>query len=376
MTANQQLSVNMFSSEYPPCWGGVGKHVQNICKRLAPHIDLRLTTATYGKPIEKFEINNLARLRLKSFPLLLAQYLSGVKFIRLNGRELVHIHVPHAFLPKTTGRIITTFHVVWPQYSESMYRERSLSLFDLRIAGMNHRLMELEKKLARMSDAVIAVSKNTKNELVSRYGVAADKVHVIHNGVNLSGFRPSTKRRNMFVYVGRQTAHKGIPYLLRGFAEFSQENSDYELVLVGERLEGGVDPSLIRLSRELGLDARVRFTGRLPDRDVSTILGQATCLVLPSLAEAFGMTVLEAMASHTPVIATNVGGIPELVSQGRNGLLVPPADAHALSEAMKRIACDSNLRHRLARGGKLTSEQCTWDKAARMTLEVYGQVLD
>jgi len=375
LAGNQQIKVSMFSSEYPPCWGGVGKHVQNICRRLAPHIKLRLTTATYGKPIEKFEINNLARLKAKSFPLLLVQYFSGIKFNRLNGCELVHIHVPHAFLPKTTGRIITTFHVVWPQYSERMYSEQSLSVFDLRIAGMNQKLIKLEKKLAEISDAVIAVSGDTKNELVSRYGVAAEKVHVIHNGVNPCGFQPSHERRNMFLYVGRQTAHKGIPYLLKAFAEFSQHNSDYELVLVGERLEGGVDPSLIRLSRELGLGTKVRFTGRLPDREASTIIGQATCLILPSLAEAFGMTVLEAMTSETPVIATNVGGIPEVVSHGRNGLLVPPADPHALSEAMERIVSDSSLRCRVVREGKLTSEQFTWEKTARMTLELYRQVL-
>jgi len=287
LSNNLQPKVSMFSSEYPPCWGGVGKHVQNICKRLAPHINLHLATATYGTPIEQFEIDNLARLKAKSFPLLLVQYLSRVKFIPLNECGLVHVHVPHAFLPRNARRIITTFHVVWPQYSESMHRERSLSMFDLRIAGMNQRLIELEKKLAGLSNAIIAVSRNTKNELVSRYGVAADKVHVIHNGVNLGGFQPLPKRRNMFIYVGRQTAHKGIPYLLKAFAEFSQHNSGYELVLVGERLEGGVDPSLVRLSRDLGLSGRVRFTGRLPDRDAATILGHATCLILPSLAEAF-----------------------------------------------------------------------------------------
>jgi len=87
------------------------------------------------------------------------------------------------------------------------------------------------------------------------------------------------------------------------------------------------------------------------------------------------MTVLEAMASGTPVIATNVGGIPEIVSHGRNGLLVPPANGHTLCEAMEQMVSDSTLRRRVIREGKLTCEHFTWDKAARMTLELYQEVL-
>jgi len=293
----------------------------------------------------------------------------------LNEDELVHIHVPHAFLPRRRRRIVSTFHVVWADYSDALRRQRPMSVFDLQLAGMNRRLIIAEKKLADSSEAVIAVSQSVKHELVSRYDLDPDKVHVVHNGVDLGESQPSRKRQNVFLYIGRQTAHKGLPYLLQAFGKFARSHRRYDLVIVGERLEGGVDPSLIHLSNELGIRDRVKFAGRLSERRTWEILGRARCLVLPSLAEAFGMTVLEAMASETPVIATRVGGIPEVVRNGRNGLLVPPADADALSESMERIASDSRLRRNLAEEGRRSCAQFTWDEMARRTIEVYEEAL-
>jgi starch synthase len=365
----------MFSSEYPPCWGGVGKHVQNLCRRLRTKVNLRLVTATYGRPVEQFEVNNLARIHARSFPLLLAQYLSGLKFVRLNDGELIHIHVPHAFLPDgiQNEKIVATFHVVWAEYSEALKHQRPLSMFDLQFAGMNRRLISAESKLALKSKAIIAVSNSVKHELEVKYNVDPVKVYVIYNGVNPGEYRPSRVRRNTFVYLGRQTAHKGLPYLLEAFASFSHGHPQYMLILVGERLEGGVDPSLVHLAKRLGILERVKFTGRLAQRETVQILGKSRCLVLPSLAEAFGMTVLEAMASETPVIATSVGGIPEVVQDGRNGLLVPPADPHTLSEAMERIASDARLQRRFSREGVKTCRRFTWDSVARKTFDVYRE---
>jgi starch synthase len=372
---NPQISVTMFSSEYPPCWGGVGKHVQNLCRRLQNYIDLRLVTATYGQPIEQFPINNLARLRVRNFPFLLAQYLSGLRFIRLPESRLVHVHVPHAFLPRGRKHIVSTFHVVWADYADVLSRQRPMSVFDLQLAGMNHRLVLAERKLAETSDLVIAVSQSVKHDLVSRYGVDPLKVHVVHNGVDVEKSHPSRQRENMFLYLGRQTAHKGLPYLLTAFGKFARIHKNYKLVIVGERLEGGIDQSLVHLASELSIRDRVEFTGRLPEARTWEVLGLAKCLILPSLAEAFGMTVLEAMASETPVIATRVGGIPDVVRNGRNGLLVPPADPDSLADSMERIAADSRLRRKLAEAGKQTCARFTWDEMARRTIQIYNEAI-
>ncbi len=264
--------------------------------------------------------------------------------------------------------------MVWANYADALEHQRPASMFDLQFPRVNQRLIRIEKRLAEKSAAIIAVSHSVKSELIARYGIAPQKIHVIHNGVNTSGYYPSTTRQNFILYIGRQTAHKGLPYLLQGFAKFSKTHDEHRLVIVGERLEGGVDPSLRHFSRELGIAEKVRFTGRLPEHEARIILGRARCLVLPSLAEAFGMTVLEAMASATPVIATNVGGIPEVLTHGRNGLLVPAANANALASSMDRMADDPKLRRKLVEGGIRTSKEFSWDLAAQKTLEVYRKV--
>ncbi len=371
---HERLNVRMFSSEYPPCWGGVGKHVQHLCRGLQQFVDLQLVTATYGRPDEAFGVTNLARVRVQSFPLLLAQYLAGVSIRGTRDGTLAHVHVPTAFVPRGAERVVTTFHVVWGDYSEALQHQKPMSLFDLQIPAWNLRLLQNEKRLAGLSERIIAVSHSVKKQLIEHYGVPPERVRVIHNGVDLERYFPSTKRRNLILYIGRQTAHKGLPYLLRGFAEFIRTHKDYSLVMVGERLEGGIDPSLIRLSETLGIRDKVKFTGRLPDREVKKILSTARCLVLPSLAEAFGMTVLEGMAAGTPVIATNVGGIPEVLQDGWNGLLVPPADPASLANSIDRLVSDPKLSRTLTANGMKTCEQFTWEQTARKTLEVYEQV--
>lgn len=364
----------MFSSEYPPCWGGVGKHVQNLCRRLQGHVDLHLITATYGQPNEQFEVTNLARIRVKSFPILLAQYLCALNLHEFGANDITHVHVPHSFPLKARSKIVSTFHVVWAQYSQALAREHPISVFDLQLAALNRRLIGNEGKLARQSDAIIAVSSNVKEELMSHYDVAPDRVHIIHNGVEIPANNQDVEKKSLILYVGRQTAHKGISYLLRAFEKFARNQCKYRLVIVGERLEGGVDPSLVRLAEKLGISGAVEFKGRLTDRQVWKMMREATCFVLPSLAESFGLAVLEAMAVQTPVIATNVGGIPDLVKDGRNGLLVPPADPEALTESMERITSNPRLRRTLANEGRRTASRFTWERVAEKTLQVYERV--
>lgn len=306
--SDQHMRITIFSSEYPPCWGGAGRHVQSLCRHLSNRVQLRLVTTTFGEPRERFAVTNLARIRVRSYPLLLAQYLGGVLLCRYDGSHLIQIHVPHAFTISRKRRIVSTFHLVSAQYSDALRHQRPMSLFDLQYPPINRRIAQEEQRLALKSDAMIAVSKSVKHELVTRYGVSEEKVTVVYNAVNVGRFQPSLNREKLILYVGRQSAHKGLPYLLQAFATFVRNRTDYRLMLIGERLEGGIAPSLVRLTETLRISDKVEFPGRLPEPEVRFIMGRAAFLVLPSLAEGFGMTPLEAMASETPVVATNVGG--------------------------------------------------------------------
>lgn len=365
----------MYSSEYPPCWGGAGNHVRRICELLKDYVDLTLITATYGQPKVAFELENLAKLHINNYVLLLAQYLTGLRLLQPRPCDIVHIHVPHAFIPNGNSIKVSTFHVVWSQYSRALKNHRPISIFDIQVPWMNRRLLNTEKLLAQNSDAVVAVSRSVKNELVASYDVDPERIHVIYNGIDIRQFRDDNgKREDIILFVGRQTTHKGLPYLIEAFSKFVRYHTSYKLVLVGEQLEGRIDSSLVELSRKLGIENKVEFTGRVHDADVRRLMAKSRCLVLPSLAESFGMAILEAMASGTPVIASDVGGIPELVRDKYNGLLVPPAKTDRLADALETLASDVTLQKEFARRGKETCRMFSWAEAASKTFRVYEEL--
>jgi glycosyltransferase involved in cell wall biosynthesis len=157
-----------------------------------------------------------------------------------------------------------------------------------------------------------------------------------------------------------------MPAILRGAPESW-------LVIVGE---GSLDGELRALAASLGraVADRIVFTGRR--EDVAAITAEIDVAVLPSLREAQGISILEAMARHKPVVASAVGGIPEVLTNGLDGLLVPPADPAALAEACIRLACSPSLRSRMGEAGRATVEaRFSLDAIVRRIEEVYEEEL-
>jgi glycosyltransferase involved in cell wall biosynthesis len=151
---------------------------------------------------------------------------------------------------------------------------------------------------------------------------------------------------------------KGQHVLLDAWAEVVQALPDAYLLLAGD---GPHRRTLEAQTRRLGLESRVRFLGHLSD--IRPALWVSDLMILPSLAEAFGIVVLEAMASGLAVVASRVGGIPEQIEEEKSGLLVPPGDAGALSAAILRVLTNPKLRLELVRGGReqagrFTAERC------------------
>ena len=212
-------------------------------------------------------------------------------------------------------------------------------------------------------DRVVAVSWAVKNALLSS-GIAEGKIEVIHNGVSLSRFDPSRIDRGAvrgelgigmqdFVIgtVGKLHQGKGVYELLRAAAGIAGEQP-VTLLFVGD---GPEKEGIIREARRIGIAGRTVITGIR--RDVERMYAAMDMFVLSSTCdEAFGMVIIEAMAMGKPVIGTSVGGIPELISSGENGLLVPPGDAAALSDAIKRYLRDGEFAAGIARSGRRTVE--------------------
>lgn len=212
------------------------------------------------------------------------------------------------------------------------------------VGGLSHRLIGL-----RLS-ALAAASNYVLDRDRALFGLS-EKARTIYNGVDLNRFAPrraanaGTAELNILT-VANLIREKGIDFLIRAFAQMRDETS--RLTIVGD---GPQQANLKNLAASLGVADRVRFLG-LRD-DIELLLNEADIFVHPAIwQEAFGLTIAEAMACERPVIASSVGGIPELIADGDDGVLVPPRDASALSQALDDLVGDPKHRRRLARNAR------------------------
>ena len=208
-------------------------------------------------------------------------------------------------------------------------------------------------------------------------GVRGTPVTVVHNGIPSERLRPVAERPVdaspvVICSVGRlASAVKGQPLLLEAVQALLRAGKSVRLLIVGS----GPDEARLReRAGQLGVAEQVEWTGYLPD-PMEAIERSDIC-VLASYNEGFPNVVVEYFAAGRPVVATAVGGVPEIVRQGENGLLVPPGSAGALSEALARLVDDSELRRRMGRNGRaLVERELTVDVEVGRTQEVYDRVL-
>jgi len=220
----------------------------------------------------------------------------------------------------------------------------------------------LRKKLYAWMDAlsapratrVVCVAEALRREFLARVPGITEKTSVIHNGVDLERFNPDAQdpraRRSLGVtqdvwtvgIVGRLTEQKGHAYLLQALDAAKKELPPFVLLIAGD---GPLRPALEAKAKALGLGDACRFLGVRDD--VPAVYSAADVVALPSLSEGFPYAALEAMAMGKPVVATRVNGVPELMMDGTNGLLVPPRDSGALARALARLGRDKDLAKRL-----------------------------
>jgi glycosyltransferase involved in cell wall biosynthesis len=223
------------------------------------------------------------------------------------------------------------------------------------VDSMNRVDRALWRLLFRRSKAVVAVSTAFGADVTAVVGGAAPVV-VIHNGLDVEHLMESSGRgghpltqpadRRYILSVATFEQKKGLDVLLRAFALLRQSGNDTALVLVGR--VAGAAASLRALATELGLDDHVFFFEGVPHSKIGPYFEHASTFCLPSRAEPFGIVLLEAGAFHIPVVATRVGGIPEIVEDGESGLLVEPDDPAALAGALTSVLRDDELARRLA----------------------------
>ena len=384
------MRAAVLTREYPPdVYGGAGVHVDFLVRELRKLIDVdvqcmgtpRPGASAHSEDDPRLEGANAA-LRILSADLSMTGAVAGV--------DLVHSHTWYANMAGHWSKLLYGVpHVVT---AHSLEPQRPWKAEQL---GGGYRLSSWAEQTAyEAADAVVAVSHGMKADVLASYPKLDEaRVHVIHNGIDAEFYRPDPATdvlerlgvdlsRPYVAFVGRITRQKGVPHLLRAGLLMDPA---VQLVL----LAGAADTPELKAETDAAIDdlkaARdgVFVVGEmLPREDVRQVLTHALAFCCPSVYEPLGIVNLEAMACETPVVASRVGGIPEVVADGSTGLLVdytpddPAGFEQRFAAAVNELAADPGRARQMGLAGRDRAvREFGWDAVAAQTVALYGSLL-
>ncbi|MFH8791247.1 glycogen synthase [Streptomyces sp. NPDC017941] len=384
------MKVGLLTREFPPdVYGGAGVHVDFLARELRALTDLDVHC--WGDGAGEGVVRHHAWADLDSANDALRTLSVDLSMAAaLEGRDLVHSHTWYANLAGHVGKLLHGIPHVLTSHSLEPLRPWKAE----QLGGGYAVSSWAERTAVEAADAVIAVSHGMREDILSCYpAVDPAKVHVVHNGIDTDLYRPDHDTdalarhgidpgRPYVLFVGRITRQKGVPHLLRAARAL---DPGIQLVLcAGAPDTPEIDQEFRTLHEELG---RVRgdviwIPRMLPRPEVVQLLTHATVFVCPSVYEPLGIVNLEAMACGTAVVASRVGGIPEVVSDGTTGLLAP-YDAlrperfeHDLAALLNQLAADPGRAAAMGSAGRQRAvREFGWDTVARRTVDVYGEVM-
>ncbi len=223
-----------------------------------------------------------------------------------------------------------------------------------------------ERLFFSFADKILVNSRFTRQEILS-LGIKNEKVEVVPPGINchdLQHFPKAESRILSLLFVGHYRPRKGINFLLEAMGKLKY--SEIRLHLVGRKESPQYYLYLLDLAKKLNLLDKVIFYGRIHHDELCHIYSQADIFVFPSLWEGFGIVLLEAMYYKLPIVTSRVSAMPELVTDGDNGLLVPPADPEALAEAISRLIKNPDLRKQMGEAGyNRVINEFSWEKTGK-----------
>jgi glycosyltransferase involved in cell wall biosynthesis len=295
-----------------------------------------------------------------------------IRFLRRTRADLVHTHVmvPGNILWRIAGRAAGV-RVLNHVHAENYFGRD----------GAKARLVRrFDTWTASRADCFVAVSQHTATTLIGQ-GYPRDRIRVVYNAVPwesppTTGPHPASGAPPVIGWVARLAESKGQRELIRAFSELASRHPSAQLWLVGKDQQSGgrFETELRSLAETLGVSNRTVFWGYRDD--VKELMQRMTLFVLPSLTEAFPVALLEAMALGVPTVATEVAGVPEIITDGETGVLVPPGDVGALSRAMDRVLSDSDLAGSLGeRGRESVTSRFTKEKMLREMRAIYSDLL-
>ncbi len=331
------------------------------------------------KDVRKFSQENV---KIKFYPFSdYKKYLPGV-YSEILGTatltkeklDILHTTSPISRVPASySGKTIVTIHDLASYKMPEVFPKIATAKFKATTSLM-----------VKKAEKIIAVSDSTKNDIMKIFNCPEEKIQVIYGGVDKRFFQSPGMERERFLnkyeiknryilFLGTLEPVKNIDRLFLAFKNFKEKlkketgKNDYKLVMAGKR--GWLAKEYKKMAKDLGIAKDIIFTGYVIGDEMVSFFKHADFFVMPSLYEGFGSTVLEAFATGTPAIISNVSSIPEIA--GEAAKLVNPLNVEEISDAMVAFAKDENLKDSYRQKGLEQVRKFNWEKCARETLEVY-----
>lgn len=376
----------MFSWEYPPHMvGGLGQHVYDLTRFLARENITTHIVSPAVKDYPTYQLIDGVHIHRVGSPAKEADHFKTWIFsfnseairkaVQLNseigGFDVIHAH---DWLVAYAGRSVSKiFNIPLVSTIHATEHGRNLGLHN----RMQLEINEIEKNLSIEADQIICCSDYMEEEIMTLFEVEKSKITIIPNGVDpelfidlpdKSIFDISSTDKVVF-FIGRLVPEKGVWQLINAFPKVLSEVPEAKLYIGGK---GPQEEELIKLVEDLGIGEQVCFTGFIREKERNYVYNRAKVAVFPSFYEPFGIVALEAMATDTPVIVGNVGGLAEIVDHNNTGLKINPAIKADLANAIIKILTNGELAKRLQKNASEVVENVySWDVIAQNTAKVY-----
>ena len=400
------MKIALFTNEFPPnIYGGAGVHIDFLSQELAKLGDIEVRC--FGNQEEHLTSMNvlgiqssLTQMEDETNPHI-KMFHNLSKNVEMSQHTLqadvVHCHTWYTHLAGIFSRELLQVPLILTTHSLETHRPWKVEQL-----GNGYFLSRwIENHAYNTADGVIAVSQQMKTDVVEAYGINPEKVTVIHNGIDPEFYKPTFDNQLLeehgidpaipfVLFVGRITRQKGISQLISAAKYF---NANCQIVLCA----GAPDtPEIAKEIEELIADLKAQRDGiiliseMLPREKVKVLYSHARVFACPSLYEPFGIINLEALSCETPVVGSAVGGIPEIIQEGKTGFLIelesvsrtdfnpknPEAFQKSFAAKVNLLLDDENLANQMGKAGRLNVlEKFSWESIAKTTFKYYAEVI-
>lgn len=366
---------------------GISRYTVELAERLQTEHEVHLLTANYEYEVPGLTVHDLSVVEKPFWVQILVNAYRSARRIK-EIKEENDIDVVHSQGAGSFWCDVLTMHSCHKasikKHNEIYRKEYSLLKYIFyKIARylwpLNRVVLFIEKRVVEeKSEKIIAVSKGVKKELVNNYEVSEDKIEVIPNGVDLSKFKPASKKENevrkkhgidetdkLLMFCGNNFRGKGLKFIIKALPNLKE---NVKLLVVG----GDSSEFYKKLAGKLGVKERIIFTGLIKE-NLEKYYQVSDIFVLPTYYESFGLVALEALACGIPVLATEVNGVKGMIDEEANGMFIK-RNAEAIAEKVVEVFSNQNSYAEMGKNARKTAENYSWDEVAQRTKKVYQNV--